>query len=269
MDNKMQTGEKKAVISDLDNDGLRELVVNTRHFKFYFKLEYGASICEWDYKDKSLNLVNTIMRRREKSHQLLKKRDNLRKYLFYDRNPRYSLLDHFLEKNTEAGDLYKGKYRELGDFVDNRYDFREDRKTNIFEFRRIGSVKSKKVEIVKILNVKNKTLLFTYRLQSQDEDLESVVFGIEFNFSIYDNLLSGKLGNLKVKKLKLNDLWHNIKFNFEFEKETNVFYFPVETISRSERNLEKLYQELCIVFCWPVNLTKKNIWEVGFALNIN
>lgn len=288
-------------ISDFDSDGSQEIIVNTKYFKFYFKPDAGAGICEWDDKNISLNLVNTIMRRPERCHNKLLqqkaksdsditqaevhsihninkvKNSNLKNFLFYDRNSRYSFLDHFLDNNITVIDFYKGKYKELGDFVNNRYDFedkvnfRKKRKEipDVLKFRRSGFVNLKRLNLVKTLSIKERKLYFRYRLENQADEVIAAIFAAEFNFSIYDNLLSRGIASLITNSLKLNDIWNNIKFNFNFDRTTEIWHFPVETISESEANMQKIYQELCLIFRWSINLKPREIWEASFDLNIH
>ena len=283
-------------ITDFDVDAQEEIVVNNPVFKLCFKPAQGAGICEWDYKDKSLNLVNTIRRRPENVHKkvisggLDKNRREvsspgainrfkggaLKDCLFYDRNPRYCFLEHFLDESITAKDFYTDKYKELGDFSNTKYIFETDvdivKKNNkfidILKFKKSGFVGSKQLDIVKTVSIKNKKLSFKYILSNQSAKRIKAIFAGEFNFSIYDNLLSRKLGRLKTDKLELNDIWNNIRFDFKFDKEAEVWHFPVETVSESESGIEKIYQELCLLFRWPVDLAPNSIWQTVFGLSL-
>jgi len=56
-----------------------------------------------------------------------------------------------------------------------------------------------------------------------------------------------------------------IDFSFS-EKPTCAWYFPVETISQSEKAYELNYQASCVAFLWEVDL-KKN-FERSFDMNL-
>ncbi len=288
-------------ITDFDVDAQEEIMVNTKVFKFCFKPAAGAGICEWDYKDKSLNLVNTIMRRPENAHKevasgvsslSLKEKDEeisnfgavnrlkgegLKDYLFYDRNPRYCFLEHFLDESITVKDFYRDKYKELGDFSNSKYIFETSdneliKKTNkiidTLKFKKSGFINSKQLDLIKTVTIKNKKLTFKYILNNQSDEQIKAVFAGEFNFSIYDNLLSRKLGRLKANKLELNDIWNNVRFDFKFDEEVEIWHFPVETVSESESGIEKIYQELCLLFRWPIDLAPNSIWQTAFSLSL-
>ncbi|MFQ5681343.1 MAG: alpha-amylase/4-alpha-glucanotransferase domain-containing protein [Candidatus Omnitrophota bacterium] len=290
-------------ILDIDSDGVKEMLVDSRRFKFCFRPEQGAVICEWDCKDKALNLVNTIARRPERSHgeilsekteaakgrndaanpadpnihRAKKIRDSgLKGCLFYDRNPRYCLLDHFLRPEASAQDFYRGEYEELGDFVCGRYDLEskmdvEGKRRKVVDtlnFRRCGLVGSARVEIAKTINISGAGMHFGYCLKNACAENIDCVFAAEFNLSIYDNLLSRGIGVAHSPLLGLNDIWNDVKLEFRFAGKTEVWHLPIETVSESEAAIERLYQELCLLFRWPISLSGQQSWQTEFELKV-
>jgi len=109
---------------------------------------------------------------------------------------------------------------------------------------------------------------FSYIIKNASESRLSVLFGIEFNLSVYDHHLSSTCGELKTDALKVNDTWNGISFNFSFSAPVCIWHFPVETVSDSETGIEKTYQELCLLFNWKLDLLAHSDWSISLGLKI-
>ncbi|MGQ9594499.1 MAG: alpha-amylase/4-alpha-glucanotransferase domain-containing protein [Anaerolineae bacterium] len=133
---------------DFDCDGAEELLVSGSAQNLYVDLAEGGSLVEWDWRERALNLLNVLGRRREGYHQDLvdaaregrvllpgqvqgletihttlvrAKEPGLEHLLFQDGYRRASLLDHFLWSEETAEAFYQGTFAERGDFVNQPY----------------------------------------------------------------------------------------------------------------------------------------------------
>ncbi|MBI3740495.1 MAG: DUF1926 domain-containing protein [Chloroflexi bacterium] len=137
-------------LRDYDQDSRDELLVSGDAQNIYFDLARGGAICEWDWRAKKINLVNTLARREEGYHRDLveaaargdveypgappreklesihstvvrAKEVGLEKLLTYDWYRRLGLIDHFIAFDETLENFSRAQYRELGDFVDQEY----------------------------------------------------------------------------------------------------------------------------------------------------
>ncbi len=294
-------GEVK--IWDMDRDGKEEIEVSTDKLKLYINPHMGGSIYEMDYRPASINLVNTLTRRTEPYHKNIKapfqsngnktkegilsihdivgtKEEGLYEYIRYDTYRKVALLDHFLGEETNLAEFSKCNYRESGDFLQGDYNYSINR-TNAqpdedisIELSRDGFIDIAKghhrVKVSKTIKMlpDSSSIEIIYRLVNGDVERLSLWFGVEFNLSVYDTAFATRGSKEKLNIIEVNDEWHHLKIVYDFSKETDLMYFPVETVSGSEGGLEKTYQELTLLFNWKIELGKDALWEINFTQEI-
>ncbi len=137
---------------DFDGDGNDEVLISSDRMNLYLAPDAGGHAFEWDWRNKEVNLANTLTRRWEGYHQELidaareervrlpgdsasgevetihttqvrAKEAGLENKLFRDWYSRASFVDHFLAPATVFDDFYRAEYGEEGDFVTGRYLF--------------------------------------------------------------------------------------------------------------------------------------------------
>ena len=278
---------------DVDYDGQDEIVLSSNRLSCIFAPQRGGALLELDYKPKSINLINTLMRRKETYHQKIKqnttdsknssnqphsihdfsrlKRAGLGDVLLYDLFPRYCCLDHFLDKKTSLAEFFGCKYKELGDSIQAPYrvDSKKKDKNKIYlVLSRQGKILNSPIDVVKGVILNDNELVINYTVRNKSTRNLNNLFGIEFNLSVYDNNLSKASGEIKGDSLKINDIWNNISLEFAFTSTTRVFHFPVETIFGSETGIERTYQELCLLFGWQIDIAPRDEWTTRLGLKI-
>lgn len=286
---------------DLDCDTYDEILVSSPKLNLYLSPHNGGSLFELDFKPLSLNLINTLARRKESYHERILetkpgsgnqsegiasihdmaevKDAALLKDLSYDRYRRISLLDHFLREGTTARDFAASRFNEAGDFLSEEYDYeikkmpkseglviRLFREGNYFtvsgENRRIKVTKSIKI------NGGSSAVVVEYEIINLDSKEFSPWFGVEFNYSLKDPHLN-RIGEVRdLRNININDQWYGLRIDLEFSRPTSLWYFPIETVSDSEAGLERTYQELSLLFHWNLKLAPKNKWSVRFLQDI-
>ncbi|MFH1577909.1 MAG: alpha-amylase/4-alpha-glucanotransferase domain-containing protein, partial [Candidatus Omnitrophota bacterium] len=169
-----ESGGHKLYMHDLDCNGQAEVVLSSNYLSCIFAPYSGGALLELDYKPKSINLINTLMRRKEAYHQKIRqnvidsqtnssepksihhlakiKEGGLEDFLFYDLFPRSCALDHFLPLDTSPGQFFRCDYKELGDFTQGHYKI-DSQSKNInkaaFKLTRSGKISSSPVKIIK------------------------------------------------------------------------------------------------------------------------
>ncbi len=284
---------------DFDCDGEEELLIDTKYLSLCLRPQQGASLSALDYKPKAFNLINTLARREESYHKKIKeliakknelkkldssnqpasihdftqvKEDNLDKILFYDKIPRYCFLDHFLSEEITLEDFIAANYSDRGDSATAPYTF-EDKssgKEAKVIFSRLSNVQGNKLKLTKSISTKANALTSDYLLENlSTKDGLPAIFGIEFNFSSFNQAYAKPSEIKNIDAFVLNDEWNQAKIEFLLNEKSNLWCFPVETVSESETGIEKSCQELCLFFWWKLNLTAGSRRQLRFKINIS
>jgi len=199
---------------DFDADGNDEAILENAHQALYFQPADGGTLFEWDYKDHPFNLLNTLTRREEVYHDLLRqgcvqvgegeggqsiheivraKEAGLENLLVYDPYRRVSLRDHFLPETTSPHDLWSGRQQELSDFPTGVYDLKLDTKKGTVTLSRDGMIRQGEASfpatVRKTVTLRPRATHFEIRYDVAFHGSEQVtcLFGVEFAV----NLLSG------------------------------------------------------------------------------
>jgi hypothetical protein len=67
----------------------------------------------------------------------------------------------------------------------------------------------------------------------------------------------------------LRDEWLGIDYHLVWNRQCNVWRFPVETVSQSETGFEKVYQSSAIFPNWQLDLMAGESWEVEITQRIS
>ncbi len=265
---------------DINKDGKSEFLMETPMLNLYFTRD-GGQLYELDDKIKELNLQNTLTRREEASHKkiltfkenkrpkegiktihdIVKMKENdLNKFLIYDWYKRNSFIDHFFRADTAAEMVYKMQYGEQGDFVLSNYDGKT-KKTDrnlILSLERNGHIwcgeNWEELTVKKDITVpkEKREIHAQYEVKTNKE--LPVFFGVEFNFLFFKDGL--KINNrdykefmkLEGKEFDIQEFIQNIRLNFAFSYDVELWTFPVYTVSQSEDGFEKTFQGLSFIF---------------------
>lgn len=296
IDNLLHQGEKQwfdIQKFDFDTDGKDEVIIGSEHFSITIDPQDGGIIKEIDYKPLPFNLVNTLARKRESYHQKILNfgmpKDiskistihsdfrtidpALRDRLVYDKFGRYSLRSYFIRKGVSLENFISSSYEELGDFSNGSYTAETKGKTVIL--RRKGSLSGIPVVVSKQIQIASNEKIEILCAVEKKAALKSKVFlGLEFNFTMPD-LNAPRyyyyFDKKRIESLNAQGSIPNVssfgvedtakKFNLHFrpsKKPSVVWYFPVKTVSQSEKAYELNYQCSCIVALWDLNLKAGN-----------
>jgi alpha-amylase len=199
-------------IFDFDVDGKEEIILKNRHLNLYIAPFYGGSIFELDYKPSSINLLDTMTRRKEGYHGKLAvageaddsgggsihdrieaKEKGLEKYLIYDWHRRVSFLDHFFDKGVTPEQFSANDYNEKGDFVNQPYDGEVNQKDDgelLAIMRRDGHVwinniwANMVVSKMIILKAGSSAFEVRYRIENKSDSQLISEFGVEAAWSL-------------------------------------------------------------------------------------
>ncbi|MCK5077368.1 MAG: DUF1926 domain-containing protein [Calditrichia bacterium] len=214
------------------------------------------------------------------------KEEGLENYLIYDDYEKKSYIDHIFPLNTSLEKMYRNEHEELGDFVKCAYELME--KSQKGENYKVTLQRNGKVK----LNGEERTLTVQKKFEINDSQQVIAVeitlintsdnplkfkYGTELNYG----LLAGRspdryyVSNDKElnkcelaskgeinsgKHIAMVDEYSAFEIHLESSQKSNIWYFPVETISLSEAGFERVYQSSNIVYTWDVEL--KDEWSV-------
>ncbi len=290
--------------TDFDCDSYDEVLVSNSKLEMDFSPRNGGSLFEFDFKPLSINLTNTLTRKKEPYHDKIlekakthdqgaKEADGIASIhdiskakdaalvadLSYDWYRKVSLLDHFLKEGTTVKDFATSKFAEAGDFLNGEYKYEVKKAAKpqaaILKMSRDGnylgvSDGGYKIRVEKAVSLKpnSPALEIEYKITNLDSRGCSPWFGVEFNYSLKDPHLN-RIGEVRdLKNININDQWYGIRVDFEFSDPTSLWYFPIETVSDSVTELERTYQELSLLFHWNLDLAPGSSWGIKIHKNI-
>ena len=133
------TVKNQIAVSETQLLGVSEILVDSEELGLTISPSSGGSISEIDYKRKALNVADTLARRPERYHAIIKKlqkktivpgkksksihdslvskEKGLESLLVFDRYPRVSFLDHLVPLKATPDSFVKQTFAEMADFV--------------------------------------------------------------------------------------------------------------------------------------------------------
>ncbi len=292
---------------DINLDGYKEAILNTKSIKAYFLLKEGGVLYELDYKPRSVNLIATLRRRYEAYHEKIKKalpaqlvdgtktihdliltkEVGLEDFLHFDWYRRASLVDHVLGDDVSFESFFKCEYREPGDFVKEPYEGKIERKKGEISLRLVRNGNFWKdctstplsVEKTVTLRSAEDTVNVEYTVSGETE--ERFFFGVEFNFSF---LNSGGERFMEVKGerfpltktgviegsnfIRFFDPYQKVEVILRMDDPYEIWTHPVEVVSLSEGGFERNYQSTMVMPLWIVDLKEgKKNFQIQIQIN--
>ncbi|MBC8473744.1 MAG: DUF1926 domain-containing protein, partial [Candidatus Omnitrophica bacterium] len=273
---------------DFDMDSKDEFIIENEKYSLFIDPFEGGIIKEADYKPLSFNLANTLSRRKESYHQKILdpavNADNgkvstihddfrtidpsFKNIIVYDKFPRCFMRSYFVKKDLKISDFINSSYEEVGDFASDPYDAAEKDKGVILE--RDSIVSGIMIGLRKEIRLSNKNeieMTFCYRKKGSVKT--GVLLGIEFNVTMPDLNSDNYAYSCDGKRQKgineegqgfplssfgISDSSNSFNISFNFSKKPKrIFYFPVRTVSQSERAYELNYQCSCVFSLWGID----------------
>lgn len=255
----LKTGVEKF---DIDIDGRDEIVISNQHLFSIIKIDTGSFI-EIDDRNRVMNILNFLARRREKYHELIpqskedeeiksihevvrSKSKDLDKYLIYDKYERSFGIDHILLNVPAKEDFYH--QMNCGEII---------------HYNLIGYHPFELVWFNEYLNLKKKIIIddapsiqFTY-----EGELKNL--GIEFSMGLFnpDLKIDGRFSLYELQEITDIDSFTitgvNLKpIKFNASEKFLLLTYPIETISSSESGFEKIFQgfSMLLVFSNPPSI---------------
>ncbi len=292
---------------DYNLDARKEIRLTGDKLIAYLAPARGGHLYELDLRSVCVNLLATLNRRPEPYHQIVLesagasegiddvafnkhegvrfKQANLDEKIAYDRWPRKSLVDHFLQPGADLTEFQSGNGG-IGDFVLGVYETRmrhSDTRIEAVMSRegRMGEHWIKVEKTVAIDSGNGSQIEISYDLSHLPPG-EPVHFAVEFNFAAmpsgasdryYYNGHGAQLGRLETVqslpaglRIGLVDEWLGIDASLEFTQAAECWTFPIETVSQSEAGFELVHQSCTVVPHWNFTADASGRWQVRIQL---
>ena len=302
-----KTGPRVALeVADFNFDARQEIRLENDQLVAFVQPAMGGHLYEIDIRHGCVNLLNTLQRRPEPYHaaiaaangqsaeapiftpdRVVLKTSGLGGRIVYDRHPRKAFVDHFLDPDATLDDLAQCRDFERGDFATGAYlsvvQRSHDRVSLIME--RTGHAQGHLIHIRKVVEVAARVpeIEVVYTLERLPEGV-SFDFAVEMNFAAmaghaddryYSNLDGQRLGMLDSwldrsgeSGLSLTDEWLDLAVSLSWNKEADLWAFPIETVSQSEGGFEGVYQSSAVVPRWRFVADASGCWSVGIRCGV-
>ncbi|NIP86342.1 MAG: DUF1926 domain-containing protein, partial [Planctomycetales bacterium] len=292
---------------DFNFDGNPEVAVATDRLAAFFQPATGGQLYELDVRAISHNLLATLARRPEAYHEkvlrgaghsqgdvasihdrVVFKQEGLENMVQHDRYLRKALQDHFFDAHTTLDAVASGTATEEGDFVDGRYraEVTETRDGATVNLVRQGVAGGYELTLAKSISLAPgaSALEITYHLEGLPPD-RPLHFAIEFNFAglpdgtddryYYDadRHVLGQLGawlDLRsVPGVGLIDEWLGVDIGLSCNRPTDVWTFPIHSVSQSEGGFEAVHQSVVVMPHWRIQGDAQGRWGVSLTLSLD
>lgn len=197
--------------------------------------------------------------------------------LVYDScSRRAGLMDHLFSLESQVEALARGQAEDLGDFLEAPYQGRIRRGRGRVEavlsregrIRLGGADHPLRLEKRVSLSSKERGFSVRYRLSNRSEIRLEFLFGSELNLNLKDAHVN-RIGEAEgIERFSVTDPALRLKADWDFGLPTRLWYFPVETVSDSEKGMERNFQGVSLTFLWPVALEPGASWQVQWQFKV-
>ncbi|MFC1509295.1 alpha-amylase/4-alpha-glucanotransferase domain-containing protein [Candidatus Omnitrophota bacterium] len=296
----LKNGEAFIRNMDFYKRGKDAVIGENKNFFICVDPENGGIIRELDHKKTSSGLINTLARREEFYHKKiidkLKKEargplafhekikimdKRIKKDIFYDKYKRACLVDHFIDKDLKIEDFENCNYADMGGFAEGH--FNSSIKDQRILLSRKGKVGNATIEVTKEIDLSlDDKIKVVYVLKNKEASPVDICFGTELNISMpyadserYSYETGSKqLGGLHKKGTLLHskhflikDSDNGLSVETVFSEEPQkIWYFPIMTVSQSERAYDLSYQSSCIFPMWNIRLKSSDAAKLTLFL---
>lgn len=260
--------------ADADGDGRDEAWLETAAMSLVVDAEEGGAITEWNLARTRVNLLDTLSRRPEPYHEKLKaaqmqgasvggsapasihdalgvKEAHLESRLLYDDHRRSAFLDSALQRMPTLQEVVRSTWGEarIWSSVPFQWDRAQQRKAAFVSVTMARRLADGSIRKTVRIGTKAPRLECVYELK----DVPVPVVALEFNLSLQDARYLHEPGERReAVAFTVEDTDVGVSLRLSLDRPATLFHFPVETVSESEEGLERTYQGLCVVCCWPV-----------------
>ncbi len=194
--------------------------------------------------------------------------------LVVDRYRRAGWMDRLFPLEEDVHSVARGGGREMGDFVEGPYEgtLRRQRDSVQAVLTRRGRVRIEGVDHPLTLKktvtlpAKGRAITVTYQWANASAHPVSFLFGSETNLALKDAHVN-RIGQARgIRRFSVTDPAARLSVGWAFSRPAQLWHFPLETVSDSERGMERTYQGVSLTFLWPLTLSGRGSWQVRWEV---
>ncbi|MBX3422120.1 MAG: DUF1926 domain-containing protein [Pirellulaceae bacterium] len=246
------------------------------------------------YHAKIMNLANPMDDHHQSSQvesihdRVVCKQEGLQRHLQYDNYPRKSFIDHFYDNDLSLAALMSGQAIERGDFVGSAYEAKLRRAASKVQLQltREGNAWGMPFRLTKALTMQagSSTLEVAYLIEGLPPDRQ-LHLALEWNFAglpadaddryFYD-ATGDRLGHLGTALempatfgLGMIDGWQGIDVSLQFDRQTSIWTYPIQTVSQSEGGFELVHQSVCVMPHWLIQGDREGRWSLQMTVAVS
>ena len=285
-------GKQNPKVEDLYCYGYNTVKYSTDNLILIFSSKEGGQLTELSIKDRDFNFQNTLTRKKEGYHEkLLKPSQNKsvsdegittihdkdlelkdKEKLIFDWYEKNSFIDHIVEDINHKS-FYRCEFKELGDFANMPFNIEKVSQDFVSLSRNGGIYKDNKfykTVIKKDFHILNNSIKFLINLKTEFEDYLKYLLEFNFHFANLENVkLNGK-NLVEIKELEgnifnLQDSYTGKNITIQFEKNTKLLTYTVETVNQSEKGLDTIIQGQTFGFIFDLNKELKIKGDISIS----
>jgi alpha-amylase len=296
--------------ADFNLDARPEIRLANHRMVAWLSPAGGGHLYELDVRATGINLLATLNRRPEPYHQRILdhvarsgqdtaelaaisrevkfKQPNLDRRIAYDKWPRKSLVDLFLEPGLPF-ERFRAAEGLVGDFATGDYSAALQVATNrvTVEMQRSGSVAGLSGSIRKsvvMTSDRPNEIVVQYEVDGFERGVP-LHLAVELNFAampggandryFYDaagrrlGLLDSLLDLRSTDRLSLVDEWLGLDVAVELSVPAGIWAMPIETISQSEDGFEAVHQSVSVVPHWQFTMPEVGSWTMELRIIVD
>jgi alpha-amylase len=278
---------------DFNYDSADEYLFESKTQNIYVSPSSGGSIFEWDILKINHNILDVLTKRYESYHKKIKdninnvdiasdeeseaqtihsgairiKEPGIDKFLVYDKYRRASLIDHFFTNDIRHDNCMFGYYEDQGDFVSGTYS--AEVKGNSVILSRLGKVCGRDIAVRKTISPVLNGYKVLYEIKNQSYEILDACFAPEQIFAF-----SSKTGDdfADLKEVEIWKRWDEhfkIEVEIKFSHKSDLFIYPVETVSNSDNGYERTYQGTAAVALVRGEIQPGETKQFSFETGVN
>ncbi len=279
------TGRDKDAVIALERQagkGKSETILRNGLIDVFADAEKGGALTELDYKPLCMNLMNTMSRVKESYHDKLDRKNagrikrarkaiirgdfadvhdvlgvrhrGLEKILIYDGYRKASFLTHILRGDESWDDMRRSSFGH-GRFLNDAYAYFVSESSGSIELALSRRDKvftdwagAFDLEVVKKVRVgKEAGLKFSHRIIRHSGEGALPRHAVEFNFSLWDDVIKAKPGSRRTDHFSLRDRHSGLELDFSLNRDFTVLMYPVYTVNETEAGLSRTFQGISVL----------------------
>ncbi len=278
-------------VKDINLDGYKEIKCISHNLITLFDTKMGGQMIEFDIRDRSFNLCNTMSRYHEAYHdKVLQAPDQInspdpqetsneqegiatihadegidfsqyKKVLKHDWYTKNSFIDHIVDANLTLENFAASTFTEHGDFVNQPFELLHAKNQQLSLIREGGIYKDgdkNETTLQKNFSIEEDRILFDLSIDNTCQ--ETLFYLQEHNFhfaNLKDILIDKKPFDEHVlykgcESLRIDDAYTQKALILTFSQKCDIFIIKLDTLSQSEAGFDLTNQGLSLGFLVPL-----------------